>query len=117
MDITLPSGSWRQSTEGNREVWALPGHTETLPYICIFQRKPSNSGATYGYVVKTVRAHELADGSVVNQIVTTEFANKVGQDATNAAAAFAVHLGIMNDTDLDDAGLVTGKLPSGEVVA
>lgn len=116
MDITLPSGSWRQSTEGNREVWALAGHTETKPYIAIFQRKPANGSASYGYTVKVVRGHELADGTISNQMITCEFVNRVGQNATDAAAAFTAFLGIMNDTDLDDAGLVTGKLPSGEVV-
>lgn len=111
MDITLPVGSWVQRPGEDSVTWALPGHTDAMPYIAIFKRRPM-TGETGLYQVKVVRAHkDTVTGSVKNQIMEINFRNVAWQNATAAAEAYDVLQGIIADADLEAKALVTSALP------
>jgi len=111
MDITLPVGSWMHRAGEDSVTWALPGHTDALPYIVIFKRRPM-TGETGLYQVKVVRAHKnTVTGAVKNQIMEINFRNVAWQVPADAAAAYDVLQGILADADLEAKATSTSALP------
>lgn len=112
MDITLPANSWLHRNLGDTVIWALPGHTESLPYLVLFKSRPLN-GDTSSYQVKVVKGHvDSVTGEQKNQIIELNARNVKWQDSTAATAAFAVMAAIAADADLPGKMLTTGQLPT-----
>jgi hypothetical protein len=114
--FTLPTGSWKQSSELNREVWALPDHTAAKPNVVIFQPRPNNGGDFYGYTIKYVRAVDCEDGVVRNISYDTNTRLPVQITPANLALCAGWHgvfRSLFNDNPVEtDAIIKTLQLPS-----
>jgi len=112
MDITLPVGSTIQRINGDGDSvsWKLPDHTEALPRVVVFRRKP-RVGDKYGYYVKLVAAYEDAAGVIKNATMLCEVSNLTFQDATEMGTLWDAFVAAISDADLKDKVLVTGDLP------
>lgn len=112
MDITLPANSWLHRNLGDTVIWALPGHTESLPYLVLFKSRPLN-GDTSSYQVKVVRGQvDSVSGVQKNLIIELNVRNVRWQNSSEATAAFAVMSAIAADADLPAKMLTTGQLPT-----
>jgi len=115
MDITLPVGSWLQTNEGHSVSWALPDHTDKMPQVIIYKRRP-HSADNRGYSVKDVFAGADAVTGVIRNSFF-EFSAKLfdSADPTVAAANYDALIATLGDADVRAAVLSSGQIPNGTV--